>query len=155
MTAKTWDGLPVANETPKGASVIGYREQQGLLQILILHRAHQGPDYEGDWAWTPPSGVRQPSEDVDFVAQREMLEETGLIGEPEKTSCGDARWYVYEFRYNGKAPLSWSGRGNPNVVPSGQVVGANIACNTALTGTYASDHYAVVADIRYPSVPDI
>ena len=54
-----------------------------------------------------------------------------------------------------KAPLGWSGGGNPNVVPSGQVVNAYIACDVALTGTYASDHYAVVADIRTPSTPDI
>ena len=54
-----------------------------------------------------------------------------------------------------KVPLGWSGGGNPNVVPSGQVVNSFIACDSALTGTHASDHYAVVADIRTPSMPEI
>ena len=44
----------------------------------MLHRAHEGPDYAGDWAWTPPSGARQPGEDADAAAARELREETGL-----------------------------------------------------------------------------
>jgi len=97
--------MPIADTNPIGASVIVYREINGNLQILILHRAHHGPDYEGDWAWTPPSGARQPGEDVDLVARRELLEETGLRGAPEKTPCGNDRWYVYQLMYDGKAPI--------------------------------------------------
>ena len=44
----------------------------------MLHRAHEGPDYAGDWAWTPPSGARQPGEDADAAAARELREETSL-----------------------------------------------------------------------------
>lgn len=35
-------------------------------------------DYEGDWAWTPPAGARQPGERAASAATRELKEETGL-----------------------------------------------------------------------------
>ncbi len=60
----------------------------------------------------------------------------------------------YVFVGAPKVPLGWSGGGNPDVAPDGQVVAAYLACNTALTGTYASDHYAVVADIRWSNVAE-
>ena len=50
-----------------------------------------------------------------------------------------------------KAPLSGGEGENLNVL-SGQVLDAYIACDLALTGTYASDHYGVVADIWCPSM---
>ena len=68
MTPATWDGLPVSDTDPRGASVIVYREGKAGLEVLVLHRAHRGPDFEGDWAWTPPSGARQPGENIDIVA---------------------------------------------------------------------------------------
>lgn len=37
---------------------------------------------------------------------------------------------------------------------SGQVIDARIACDYALTGTYASDHYGVVADIWSPTMAE-
>jgi ADP-ribose pyrophosphatase YjhB (NUDIX family) len=39
---------------------------------------HLGPDFAGDWAWTPPSGARQPGEDPGAAAARELREETAL-----------------------------------------------------------------------------
>ncbi len=105
MTETTWDGLPIADNNPIGASIIVYREGKSGLELLILHRAHDGADYEGDWAWTPPSGARQPGEDIDQVASRELKEETGLRGEPKRTEHGNERWFVYEFRYRGDAPI--------------------------------------------------
>jgi len=76
----TWDGVPVAQDQPYGAAVVVRRPgaQTGTREYLILHRAHHGPDYEGDWAWTPPSGSRQPGESVARAALRELAEETGL-----------------------------------------------------------------------------
>jgi 8-oxo-dGTP pyrophosphatase MutT (NUDIX family) len=77
----TWDGVPVAQDQPHGAAVMVRRPaaQAGGYEYLILHRAHHGPDYDGDWAWTPPSGSRQPGESVAGAALRELAEETGLM----------------------------------------------------------------------------
>ncbi|GAB3415220.1 NUDIX hydrolase [Flindersiella endophytica] len=75
----TWDGLPVAEEWPHGATVVVWRRLPGnAIELLLLHRAHNGPDYTGDWAWTPPAGSRFPGEDVDVCAARELHEEAGL-----------------------------------------------------------------------------
>ena len=61
----TWDGVPIAPDEPHGAAILARRPADGgLHEYLVLHRAHRGPDYEGDWAWTPPSGSRQPGEPV-------------------------------------------------------------------------------------------
>jgi len=45
---------------------------------LVLHRAHEGREYGGDWAWTPPSGARRPGETLEECAARELREEAGL-----------------------------------------------------------------------------
>ena len=79
MTLRTtWDGLPISEEPPFGATVVVYRHNGARLEILLLHRAHHGPDYVGDWAWTPPAGSRLPDEPIEACARRELLEETGL-----------------------------------------------------------------------------
>ena len=47
----TWDGLPIAADEPHGAAVIVRRPAAaGAHEYLILHRAHYGRDYAGDWA---------------------------------------------------------------------------------------------------------
>jgi len=75
----TWDGLPIAPEQPHGAAVMVRRPAAaGGHEYLILHRAHYGQEYAGDWAWTPPSGSRQPGESVLGSALRELAEESGL-----------------------------------------------------------------------------
>jgi 8-oxo-dGTP pyrophosphatase MutT (NUDIX family) len=75
----TWDGLPVARERPYACCVVVWREAEGRREFLLLHRlAPGGASYEGEWAWTPPSGARQPGETPDTAAARELTEEVGL-----------------------------------------------------------------------------
>jgi 8-oxo-dGTP pyrophosphatase MutT (NUDIX family) len=75
----TWDGLPVAAEKPHAAAVVVWRRRaDGVREFLLLHRHHEGPEYEGDWAWTSPAGARLPGEDPRAAALRELREETGL-----------------------------------------------------------------------------
>jgi 8-oxo-dGTP pyrophosphatase MutT (NUDIX family) len=79
----TWDGLPVAPERPFACAIVVWREVDGRREFLLLHRlAPGGPGFEGEWAWTPPSGARQPGEEPDTAAARELLEEIGLALRP-------------------------------------------------------------------------
>ena len=91
----TWDGKPIGDEPPLGATVIIYRRKQEHVEFLILHRSQAGSDYEGDWAWTPPSGARYPDESIDTCAKRELLEETGLDLMLQLAPYGTDEWSVY------------------------------------------------------------
>jgi 8-oxo-dGTP pyrophosphatase MutT (NUDIX family) len=92
---KTWDGQPRAADPPFGASVVVYRQGPKGREFLLLHRSHEGNDYEGDWAWTPPSGARLPGEAIETCAQRELLEEAGL-SVPAHVLPGGGDWIVFE-----------------------------------------------------------
>lgn len=94
-TPTTWDGLPISTESPRGVTIVVFRRQPDGPELLMLHRAHHGADYEGDWAWTPPAGARLPGEAVEASARRELLEETGLELQVRPTDCGDDDWWVY------------------------------------------------------------
>jgi 8-oxo-dGTP pyrophosphatase MutT (NUDIX family) len=75
----SWDGLPIARDKPFACVVIVWRDGLDRREFLLLHRlAPGGAGYEGDWAWTPPAGARQPGEAPTDAARRELLEETGL-----------------------------------------------------------------------------
>ena len=106
MQPTTWDGRPVSPEPPHGASIVVYRRARDGYEYLILHRAHNGPDYEGDWAWTPPSGARLPGEPLAACAARELKEETGLFLTPRATELGSAEWAVYAVEVDADAPIT-------------------------------------------------
>lgn len=80
MTDRTWDGLEIADDDPRGTTVVVRRPGGDGFEYLLLHRAESGVDYEGDWAWTAPAGCRQPGEAVLPAAERELAEEAGLSG---------------------------------------------------------------------------
>jgi 8-oxo-dGTP pyrophosphatase MutT (NUDIX family) len=101
----TWDGLPVSAEPPFGATVVVFRRHLAHTELLLLHRAHHGPDYEGDWAWTPPAGARLPGEEIAACAARELAEETGLALPLVPTRCGTPDWYLYLAEAPPSAPV--------------------------------------------------
>lgn len=65
------------------------------MEFLILHRAHQGSDFEGEWAWTPPAGARQPGETTEECARRELYEEAGLAAELRRADDGKSDWAIF------------------------------------------------------------
>jgi 8-oxo-dGTP pyrophosphatase MutT (NUDIX family) len=81
---------------PYGCAVVVWRAGENVREYLILHRRTDlGPDYKGEWAWTPPSGLRAPGENVGDVARRELREETGLELAVTPTPAGREEWAVY------------------------------------------------------------
>ncbi len=93
----TWDGQPISAEPPHGAAIVVYRRRaDGELEFLMLHRAHHGSEYAGDWAWGCPSGARHPGEPIDECARRELLEESGLALEVVPVIVdGQENWPCY------------------------------------------------------------
>jgi 8-oxo-dGTP pyrophosphatase MutT (NUDIX family) len=92
---QTWDGQPISETPPFGATAVVFRRTVGVLTFLLLHRAHHSPEYTGDWAWGPPSGARLPAESVEACATRELLEETGLRLTLHQTDAGSSDWAVF------------------------------------------------------------
>lgn len=96
MTAdRTWDGKPVATTSPRGAMIVVVRQATAQIEYLLLHRAQNGPEHEGDWAWTPPSGARYPGESIEACARRELKEETGLEAPIDLALGGNSDWFIY------------------------------------------------------------
>jgi 8-oxo-dGTP pyrophosphatase MutT (NUDIX family) len=104
---RTWDGLPVAQERPYVACVVVWREGAAGREFLVLHRAHFGADFAGDWAWTPPAGARQPGEDPAAAARRELQEETGLELRlaPVRSPNPDVAYYLAEAYHDAEVTL--------------------------------------------------
>jgi len=88
----SWDGLSIAPDWPNGATIV-VRRTDG--DMLLLHRAHHGPDFDGDWAWTPPAGCRRPGEPILAGALREMAEEAGLEGIEITPVDLSVRWALF------------------------------------------------------------
>lgn len=97
----TWDGLPVARDRPYAVAIVVWRNARGSTEFLLLHRlAPGGADFEGEWAWTPPAGARQPREAPDAAAARELREGIGLLLPltplPEASASDEVALYVVE-----------------------------------------------------------
>jgi 8-oxo-dGTP pyrophosphatase MutT (NUDIX family) len=90
--ATTWDGTPIAEDEPTGCAVV-VRRADG--RFLVLHRAANGIDFEGDWAWTSPAGCRQPGEPVYAAALRELHEEAGIEGADVWAVDLSGRWALF------------------------------------------------------------
>jgi len=101
----TWDGLPIAPDNPRGAGVVVRRPGPAGPEFLLLHRAHEGPEYEGDWAWTSPSGARHPGEPVLIGAVRELAEEAGLDGLDVRPVDLSAGWAVFAAEVDAAADV--------------------------------------------------
>jgi len=98
LPTRTWDGLPVAPDDPRGAQIVVRRPagpDGADVEYLMLHRAVHGPGYEGDWAWTPPSGARLPGEPILAGAERELAEEAGLRGVSLHPADLSGPWAVF------------------------------------------------------------
>lgn len=92
------------NETldpPYGALIVAYRWRGRQPEFLLLHRSGNGPDYAGEWAWTPPCGVREEGEAIDECAARELVEETGLPLPLRRTGDGSRDWVIYVAEASG------------------------------------------------------
>jgi endonuclease/exonuclease/phosphatase family metal-dependent hydrolase len=68
--------------------------------------------------------------------------------------CYDARC-DYVFVGTPKVPVGWSSGACADLAPAGQVTAARIVCDRPLTGHMASDHYGVLAEICWPSRPEL
>src|SRR5687767_10650184 len=99
-----------ATEPPFGAVIVVYRRIEApeapRFEYLVLHRAGEDPTFEGEWAWTPPSGCRFPDERVKDCARRELEEETGLPLPTIPTAFGNDGWEVFLAQ----APPTWQVR---------------------------------------------
>ncbi|MGI8700663.1 MAG: GNAT family N-acetyltransferase [Nocardioidaceae bacterium] len=95
LPGRTWDGLEIALEEPIGSTVVVRRPAPGGVEILVLHRAAKGHDFEGDWAWTCPAGCRQPGEAVYRAALRELGEEAGIEFAAPWAVDLSGRWAVF------------------------------------------------------------
>ncbi len=91
---------------PLGAAVLVWRRGAGgEREWLILHRAHKGPHYEGEWAWTPPSGLREVGEDAASCARRELREEIGLDLDV-RALVVDSDWALFSAEAPGDAAIA-------------------------------------------------
>lgn len=105
----TWDGEPVSRERPHGVTIVVASLSPHGWRYLLLHRAHHGRDYDGDWAWTPPSGSRKPGEEVIACAIRELREETGLRERPCPVVAKDVDWAVFALEIPWGTPIAVDG----------------------------------------------
>ncbi len=168
--ARTWDGLEIATDHPTGGSVCVRRTTlAGQREVLLLHRSHHGPDFEGDWAWTSPAGCRHPGEVVYAGLLRELAEEAGLTGLLPWAVDLSGRWGIYAVdvpydvtvdlvdpehdRFEWLAPSRAVPRLLPSVVGQQQAKAAAVPAVRLAFRPMTEDDFAVVA--RWHSAPHV
>lgn len=75
-------------------------------EYLVLHRAHEGPEFAGDWAWTAPAGCRLPGEPVEPGALRELAEESGIVDMAIWAVDLSGRWAVFAAEVDADQPVT-------------------------------------------------
>ena len=100
----------------KSAGLLMYRQQAGVLQVLLAHPG--GPFWQGkdDGAWTLPKGEYQDAEEPLAAAQREFAEETGCTAAAPFISLGEI------VQKSGKRIVAWAF--------AGEFEPALLRCNT-------------------------
>lgn len=110
-SSHAWDGEPVSQERPHGATVVGASSAPDGWRYLLLHRVHHGgPAREGVWAWTPPSGSRKPGEDLSVCVARELQQEVGWRASQKPVLTEAVGWAVFAWRSLGHGSRAgWGG----------------------------------------------
>jgi predicted NUDIX family NTP pyrophosphohydrolase len=90
----------------KSAGILLFREQDGSLEVLLVHPG--GPFWakKDDGAWSIPKGEFEDGEDPLAAAKREFAEETGLVLGGEEIALGDVR------QSSAKTVYAWALRGD-------------------------------------------
>jgi len=158
--ALTWDGLPVAADEPHGAAIVVRRpDGHGGREYLLLHRAHRGPHYDGDWAWTPPSGARLPGEPVLAGALRELAEETGITSAEPVPVDLSSPWAVFLAEVPRTAAVRLDAEHDRFAwTPAGRALArcrpASVAANIAATAA-VSRHAVAFRPLARADLPDL
>jgi endonuclease/exonuclease/phosphatase family metal-dependent hydrolase len=149
---------------PKGAAV---RESQVLfiddiISSRSVERSLVPPILAGDFNSPPQSSaIRFLCGDLSLSGRGAYFQDAWAISgdgpgvtwdhrNPHTTSAYLADGRI-DYIFVGMPKVPADGAENPEI-RSGQVLGAYMACDVALTGTYASDHFGLVADICCPDL---
>jgi endonuclease/exonuclease/phosphatase family metal-dependent hydrolase len=152
---------------PEGAFV---REKQAVfIDDLIRSKDAAASEFPvvlaGDFNATPGSNV------IRFLRGEASLGERSTFYQDAWAVAGDGPGFTWHhgnpnappaYLFNArcdyifvglpKVSVGWSRNETPAVIPVGQVVRAYVVCDSSITGTFASDHYGVVADIQWENV---
>jgi predicted NUDIX family NTP pyrophosphohydrolase len=88
------------------AGLLMYREQNGQIEVLLVHLG--GPFWKNKdrGAWFVPKGEINPGEDLLDAAKREFQEETGLVPRGDFVSLGNVK------HKSGKTVYAWAFAGD-------------------------------------------
>jgi predicted NUDIX family NTP pyrophosphohydrolase len=88
------------------AGLLMYREQNGQMEVLLVHLG--GPFWKNKdrGAWFVPKGEINPGEDLFDAAKREFQEETGIVPGGGFASLGSVK------HKSGKTVYAWAFAGN-------------------------------------------